>query len=103
MTDLDFDPGDPVDPFADVSGRYGAPMGRADFGSLAILERLEKGLPVDVTHQHAKEDTSEPAYDSGGAYWGLPDNVHAVHFGASRIYVRAADAVEAIKLVAETI
>ena len=56
------------DPFPDVSGRYGAPMGRrgdhADYAS--------------IKHLHARRQGGGGGYDKGGAYWGTPSNVWGV-------------------------
>jgi hypothetical protein len=54
------------DPFEKVSGQYGAPMGRANFGKApASGIRLFKARWVDG------------AYDQGGAYWGSGDPIYA--------------------------
>ena len=91
-----------LNPFADVSSRYGSPMGRRDIDARLLPELLEEGLPVRVTHQHDAEGAIiEPAYDSGGAYWGLPDNVYAVHYGGACAYVRADSSEDALRLVAD--
>lgn len=57
-------------PFAHVSGRYGAPMGRHNISSPANLQDLKR---LACKHQGGSE-----GYDRGGAYWGLPANVYAV-------------------------
>ena len=46
-----------------VSGTYGAPMGRASEVSALAGEAL--------TARPLAMDNEDPAYDSGGAYWGL--------------------------------
>ena len=78
------------DPFARVSARYGAPMGRPgkdfvdpDFGRLC-----------------ARHQGGSDGYDKGGAYWGLPHNVWAVWIagqGPETVsYVRANSRLDAI-------
>lgn len=47
-------------PFPQLSGRYGAPMGRAD----TCPQLFPRDLPLCVSHPQGE-------YDSGGAYWGL--------------------------------
>lgn len=49
-------------PFPDVSGRYGAPMGRRSDNpaSLAGVKRL-----------HCRSQGGDGYYDKGGAYWGV--------------------------------
>ena len=48
--------------FADVSSRYGAPMGRSTTGTLS-------DEPRSVSLFRVKLDSG--GYDDGGAYWGL--------------------------------
>jgi len=56
------------DPFPEVSGRYGAPMGRrGDHADYASIKRL-----------HARRQGGGDGYDKGGAYWGTPSNVWGV-------------------------
>jgi len=56
------------DPFPQVSGRYGAPMGRrGDHADYASIKRL-----------HARRQGGGDGYDRGGAYWGTPSNVWGV-------------------------
>lgn len=68
--------------FGDVSGRYGAPMGRHDIGQ----------MPEGKLYAFAAKCVSG-GYDEGGAYWGTGGRegwVHAVTDGHSfRRYVRA--------------
>jgi len=85
-------------PFAAVSCKYGAPMGRrADPGADAALK--------DHPHLFARHQGGTQGYDRGGAYWGYPANVWAVW---GRIegevvctYTRAWDRDGAIKNVRE--
>jgi len=49
-----------------VNGKYGAPHGRPSVGT----------APKDGTRIYDQYiPMSEPAYDRGGAYWGIPNNV----------------------------
>jgi hypothetical protein len=52
----------PRNPTPEVSGRYGAPMGRADHG-------ISDGEPVKLSLRHIRLNGG--GYDAGGAYWGL--------------------------------
>ena len=81
-------------PFPEVSGRYGSPMGRSS-GNPTKLQ--------DVKRLHTRHQGGGNGYDKGGAYWGLPSNVWGVW---ARIdgevtctYVRAGSRESAIKLV----
>jgi len=49
-----------------VNGKRGAPMGRSNVGvpPPAGTKVFDEYIPM-----------SEPAYDKGGAYWGMPNNV----------------------------
>ena len=63
----------------DVSSRYGAPMGRDTNMTLPITEK--------VTIFKVVLDSG--GYDSGGAYWGTPNNVYCIVAGHFRTYHRA--------------
>lgn len=56
-------------PFPEVSGRYGSPMGRHG-GNPANLQ--------DLKRLHARHQGGGDGYDKGGAYWGFPSNVWGV-------------------------
>ena len=73
------------DPFPDVGGAYGAPMGRRSNTSLS--GRL-----------CARRQGGGDGYDRGGAYWGTPSNVWGV-WDADRsvVYVRASSRADAIE------
>ena len=82
-------------PFPEVSGRYGAPMGRRG-------DTLD--LFKDVKRLHARRQGGGDGYDKGGAYWGTPSNVWGVWFtdtlGAVRCtYIRAKSRLDAIAKV----
>ena len=81
-------------PFPEVSGRYGAPMGRIG-DNPANLQ--------DVKRLHARRQGGGGGYDKGGAYWGLPSNVYGVwaHIDGETVctYVRANSRVTAINKV----
>jgi hypothetical protein len=80
-------------PFPEVSGRYGAPMGRRwdRAADLAGVKRL-----------HARHQGGGDGYDKGGAYWGLPSNVWGVwarkNGKVSCIYIRANSREQAIAI-----
>lgn len=85
-------------PFAPVSARYGAPMGR----------RSHPGTPSTwnaATKLCAQHQGGSGDYDRGGAYWGSPCNVWAVwEWGKSDngvVYVRAGSADQAKQLARE--
>jgi len=85
-------------PFAAVSCKYGAPMGRrADTGAYAALRDHPK---LFARHQGGSE-----GYDRGGAYWGTPSNVWAVWGRLDGkvvcTYTRAANREAAIRNVRE--
>lgn len=74
------------DPFPEVSGTYGAPMGRRDDHSLR--GRL-----------YARRQGGGGGYDRGGAYWGTPSNVWGVWDDDKNVvYVRAWSREQAIAL-----
>jgi len=81
-------------PFPNVSGRYGAPMGRHG-DNPANLQ--------DVKRLHARHQGGGQGYDKGGAYWGFPSDVYGVW---ARIdgdivctYIRANSRLQAIEKV----
>lgn len=81
-------------PFAHVSARFGAPMGRVGIHPATI---------EDAGRLHARHQGGGGGYDSGGAYWGCPCDVWGVW---ARIqgeilctYVRAESRLAAIALV----
>jgi hypothetical protein len=50
---------------SDVNSKFGAPMGRMNRGKIDDSKRLfDRQVPLD-----------SGAYDKGGAYWGLPNNL----------------------------
>lgn len=68
-----------INPLADVSSRYGAPMGRTSYGTAPATKvrlftiRLDSG-----------------GYDKGGAYWGHGAPMYCATDGASYVaYTRA--------------
>lgn len=81
-------------PFPEVSGRYGAPMGRRgdNPANLQGINRL-----------HARHQGGGDGYDKGGAYWGTPSNVWGVWGWIDGdvycVYVRAWSRQEAIDKV----
>lgn len=82
-------------PFAAVSCKYGASMGR---GSDAPGNFIDPSIPLYARHQGGGN-----GYDRGGAYWGTPSDVWAVwtRGGESVCYVRARSREHAISLARE--
>ena len=80
------------DPFPEVSGKYGAPMGRRSDSHTLLKGRL-----------HARRQGGGQGYDRGGAYWGTPSNVWGVWGTAAGetvvTYVRASSREDAIAQV----
>lgn len=83
-------------PFPDVPGAYGAPMGRCG-DNPANLQ--------DVKRLHARRQGGGAGYDKGGAYWGLPSNVWGVWARVDGetvcTYIRASSRADAIRKVQE--
>lgn len=81
-------------PFPEVSGHRGAPMGRFS-DNPANLQGLKK--------LHARRQGGGDGYDKGGAYWGTPSNVWGVwgwvNGDAVCVYVRAGSRADAIDQV----
>ncbi len=92
----------------EVSGRYGAPMGRQSGVWTSIAGRDEKvgyynDLPFKLHLQ--KVDFVDGVYDRGGAYWGSPSDLYVAYCLAwiedvkrelqVRYYVRAGSREEA--------
>lgn len=82
------------DPFPEVSGKYGAPMGRAG-ASISFMHCIKR--------LHARRQGGGDGYDRGGAYWGTPSNVWGVWGTAAGetvvTYVRASSRADAIAQV----
>lgn len=85
-------------PFPQVSGKYGAPMGRRD----TAPQPFPADMPLCVSHPQGE-------YDSGGAYWGLGGSEGPVYAvwprGRGKTegvrYVRARGKAEAMKKATE--
>lgn len=79
-----------VNPFRAVSTRYGAPMGRRDGPT-----------PIDPDKRMcARWGYGIGGYDTGGAYWGCPQNIWAVWNAGdpSTIkYIRADNRADALR------
>jgi len=81
-------------PFYEVGGAYGSPMGRRgdNPANLQGVKRL-----------HARHQGGGEGYDKGGAYWGAPSNVWGVWawLGGKVVctYVRAGSREAAISKV----
>jgi hypothetical protein len=63
-----------------VSGRYGAPMGRANVGTKPTdpkVKIFDRAVPM-----------SEAAYDKGGAYWGIGPSQLRVEFTKDMSYIK---------------
>lgn len=79
----------------EVSGRYGAPMGRS-----ALHARGTGGLSFEV-----EWCPLDDGYDAGGAYWGTPDNLWCAEAHRDgevwvRYFLRAHDRLDAMNQVA---
>lgn len=69
-----------TNPVADVSSKYGAPMGRVD------------GQPDDGLRLYLRRvPLNSGGYDAGGAYWGLGTPLWTYGDGADWKYLRARD------------
>ena len=83
-------------PFPEVSGKYGAPMGRHGDNPANLQD-----LPAYKLH--ARRQGGCDGYDKGGAYWGYPSNVWGVWAWldgeAVCTYVRANSRIDAIEKV----
>ena len=83
-------------PFPEVNGSRGAPMGR-NGGNPANLQGRKR--------LHARHQGGGDGYDRGGAYWGVPCNVWAVWARIDgevvKAYVRAWSREAAITKVRE--
>ena len=83
-------------PFPEVSGKYGAPMGRSEDNpaNLRGVKRL-----------HARRQGGGQGYDKGGAEWGTPSNIWGVWArtpeGVVCCYVRANSRNDAIRQIRE--
>lgn len=72
-----------------VSGKYGAPMGRANVGTQPVTvtsgrnNRIVKKNQVKV---YEKRVHLFDGYDIGGAYWGYPSNLY-VRFTKDLTYI----------------
>lgn len=78
--------------FEDVSGRYGAPMGRQEF-----FEQPEGKVRLFVVN------IDNGGYDDGGAYWGLQVDGYHIYCATDdknfRVFVRARSREEAKRAV----
>ena len=83
-------------PFPEVSGKYGAPMGRNGDNPANL---------IGVKRLHARRQGGGQGYDKGGAYWGTPSNVYGVWAWldgeAVCCYIRASSRAAAIRQVRE--
>jgi hypothetical protein len=82
-------------PISNVSGKYGAPMGRSD--------TLHPANPIKL--HLAYVPFVDACYDQGGAYWGMPANLY-VAWGTedgeyAEFYCRAGSRDDAKRLVLE--
>lgn len=82
-----------------VNTKYGAPMGRTQWNEC-------KGISCRGSIQQL---AMTDGYDSGGAYWGMPNNVYCAQYNyfnkhtneeySGRMFVRANSRQEAIQQV----
>lgn len=84
-----------VNPFRPVEIRYGAPMGRV--GGRKAIDPTKRIC--------ARWGYGCEGYDSGGAYWGTPQNIWAVWNAGDHEtikYIRASDRADALKQALKT-
>jgi hypothetical protein len=75
--------------FENVSGRYGSPMGRSEYGTPENTE--EKSIRV------FKVRIDSQGYDDGGAYWGIGQALYCATDGDEyRRFIRAHTRIQAI-------
>lgn len=82
-----------------VNTKYGAPMGRREFNEKSGISTIGSIQQLAMTG----------GYDSGGAYWGMPNNVFCAQYKYfnkntneeyyGRVFVRANSREEAITKV----
>lgn len=82
-----------------VNTKYGAPMGRNEFNEKPGISTLGSIQQLAMTD----------GYDSGGAYWGMPNNVYCAQYNyvdkntnqeyCGRVFVRANSRKDAITKV----
>ena len=70
---------------ANVSSRYGAPMGRVE----------ERGEPAPRSVRLERVRINTQGYDSGGAYWGTGRPLYMASGPGYRRFVRAVDREDA--------
>ncbi len=63
-----------------VSGKYGAPMGRANKGQNVYSSELDKEIPL-TTHKvfDCAVPMSDSCYDKGGVYWGSSSQLRVAY------------------------
>lgn len=87
--------------FVDVNGNYGAPMGRATFGSLAHFDPVTDVRPIELF----RVNLDNGGYDDGGAYWGAGPTLFCARSRTTypdtdyRQFVRAANRFDAAALL----
>ena len=81
-------------PFPEVSGKYGAPMGRMSDNPSNL---------IGIKRLCARHQGGGDGYDKGGAYWGTPSNIWGVWANIDGevvcTYVRASCRIKALDLV----
>lgn len=64
-----------------VNTSRGAPMGRNDVGVIPLMRKR-------IYNCYVPMDMMEPAYDKGGAYWGLSPNRLRVSYTKDLSYIK---------------
>ena len=69
-----------------VNTSRGAPMGRNNVGTHPVLRKAP--IKMKVFNCYVPMDMVEPAYDKGGAYWGLSPNRLRVSYTKDLSYIK---------------
>jgi hypothetical protein len=81
----------------EVSGKYGAPMGRLNRIPTVDVRGVQYCAPVTERLHLRRLDFIDGCYDTGGAYWGSPANLyHCTNSDRTvEVFVRANSRAEA--------
>lgn len=70
----------------DVDCKRGAPMGRPNVGEHPVLRKIP--IKMKVYNCYVPMEMTDPAYDKGGAYWGLSPNRLRVSYTKDLSYIK---------------